>query len=91
MFKPRKYLFPDKNSASESPEGRDPNPPGVAGANIVGSGEAALVDGHGYAVQAVHIGQGLAHVHIRKTLGKENDIAVNGAVSFSMVMLTRSP
>ena len=61
------------------PEQLHADAPGVAGADVVGPGKGALVDGHGHAVQAVHIGQSLTDIDIGKALGVLDDVAVHCA------------
>lgn len=63
----------------EALERLNPNSPGIAGADIVGSGKAALVDGNRDTVKTVYIGQRLPDVNIGKALREQDDITVNAA------------
>ena len=53
------------------------DPPGIAGADVIGPGKGALIDGNGHAVQAVDIGQGFPDVDIGKAFGQGDDIPVH--------------
>ena len=67
------------DSCLEPGEGCDGNTPAVAGADVVGSGEGALVDGHRQAVQGVDVDQGFAYIYIREAALIYDDVAVDGA------------
>ena len=52
--------------------------PTVTGADIIGSGKAPLVDGHGNTVKGVDIDQGFSNADIGKGMTIDHGIAVNG-------------